>query len=246
MIQVITAVYNEELLMPLFLRNYAFADSILVILDTATTDRTPEILEADPRVEIVPITYPNGLNWQIKSDTVNQKAIESKADWVMAVDADEFICPIEGFEKWLDKRNGNLVWVSLWEVYRHKDDVDIDYTKAPFNQRRHGNPVKGVSYGQPLYTKPCIVKPSSKVAWDCGIHHYILDKSPDVVDTKDVIPGVHWCMADPEIAIYRRLQQKARQSKENLDNCWGFQNHYITKEIILKECDAHLNDPLLF
>ena len=91
MIQVITAVYNEELLMPLFLKNYSFADSILVLLDTATTDRTPEILKADPRVEIFPITYPDGLNWQTKSNAVNQKALESKADWVMAVDADEFI-----------------------------------------------------------------------------------------------------------------------------------------------------------
>lgn len=246
MIQVITAVYNEELLMPLFLKNYSFADSILVILDTATTDRTPEILKADPRVEIFPITYPDGLNWQTKSNAVNQKALESKADWVMAVDADEFIYPLDDFEKYLDSKNGNLVWVSFWEVFRHKDDVDIDYSKPPYFQRRHGNPVKGVSYGQKLYTKPCIVRPSSKVAWDCGIHHFFLEMSPDVIDTRDVIPGVHWCMADPEIAIYRRLQQKERQGEENLKNSWGAQNHYITKEIILKECDAHLNDPLLF
>lgn len=246
MIQVITAVYNEELLMPLFLRNYSFADSILVILDTATTDRTPEYLKADPRVEIFPITYPDGLNWQTKSNTVHQKALESKADWVMAVDADEFIYPMENFETWLNERNGNLVWVALSEVYRHKDDSDIDYTQPPYFQRRHGNPIKGMSYGQPLYIKPCIVKPSSRVKWDCGIHKYSIPDSPDVVDTRESVQGVHWCMADPEIAIYRRLQQKERQSKENLANSWGVQNHYITKEIILKECNAHLNDPLLF
>jgi len=197
-------------------------------------------------VEIFPITYPNGLNWVDKSNTVNRKALESTGDWVMAVDADEFIYPMEHFEDWLNKRNGNLVWVALWEVYRHKDDVDIDYTKAPFSQRRHGNPDKGVSYGQRQYIKPCIVRPSSGVKWDCGVHNVVVAESPNVIDTKEVLPGVHWCMADPSIAIYRRLQQKERQSKENLDNSWGVQNHYITKEAILKECEEHLNDPLLF
>jgi hypothetical protein len=52
-------------------------------------------------------------------------------------------------------------------------------------------------------------------------------------------------MADPSIALRRRMQCKARISERNKTLQMGWQNFNITEEWIRAECDRHLDDPMI-
>lgn len=246
-IATITAVYNEEDLLPLFLKHYDYVDEIHIILDMATDDRTLAILTTDKRVIVHPIEYPGGLDWIKKQDAVNRLALNLDADWLYAIDADEFIWPpwfMERPRAFLSEATGNLLYASMWQVYRHRDEGDIDPLRYPAGQRRHGSKQVGVSYGYPLYRKPVVVRSGQGIQWDCGCHAYL--PNPQIVLNQHHYRGAHWCMADPDLAVKRRLAQKARQGEENLKHGRGIQNHHVTEDEIRAECAAHLNDPRLF
>jgi len=243
-IEVVTAWYNEQILAPLFKRHYAFANRIHVLFDVDSDDRTEEYLSG---LEVHPIKYPDGIDWVIKSDAVNELSNSLDADWVIAVDADEFVFP-KGHHPYdtpffLQKQEGNVIFCELHNVYRHHSDKDL-IDDLPVPQRRHGNPIPGISYGQNQYIKPCVVKPELQIRWTCGIHGFIANDKARVNPINMV--GAHWAMADPTIALSRRLAQSKRQSKNNLIHQRGYQNFNITKEEIEKELAEHLNDHLIF
>lgn len=245
---IVSAWYNEELLAPLFLMHYDYVDEIHIILDTATNDRTGEILAADPRVIIHEVTYPpDGLDWTIKQAKVDDLYASIKADWVFVVDADEFLFKRgeRDIKRFLARQTGEIMWAKLWHVYRHETDDDIDYTKPPIPQRRHGIPIEPetLAYHFPdrTYLKPIVVRGGKKPGWDCGCHIY----TGNLVQCGEIMDGAHWHMADPEIAVRRRLQTKARQGEKNLRLGFGIQNHFITQDAILYECWLHRFDPIV-
>jgi len=52
-------------------------------------------------------------------------------------------------------------------------------------------------------------------------------------------------MADPLIALGRRMKNKARMSQGNKVQGMGWQNWNVTEEWIRAECDRHLDDPII-
>ena len=93
-IYVFSIMWNEEYILPYFLRHYStFADKIFIINDHST-DKTVEIALSHPKVEVLDFPHKRGLH----NDDFNEcfeafykKHAQGKADWVMCVDADEFI-----------------------------------------------------------------------------------------------------------------------------------------------------------
>ena len=93
-VHVFSIMWNEEYLLPYFLRHYStFADTIFIFNDHST-DRTAEIAKAHPKVRLLDFNYDPGLH----EDNFNDCFIKSYkqysrgvADWVMCVDADELI-----------------------------------------------------------------------------------------------------------------------------------------------------------
>lgn len=85
--------FNEEYILPFFLDYYSsFADKIF-IHDDHSTDSTAEIAKSYPKVTLIPYAH-NGLVESEFSQTLEdsyKKYSRGKADWVMCVDADEFI-----------------------------------------------------------------------------------------------------------------------------------------------------------
>jgi|GEM_PF-1475543 len=245
---VVSAWYNEELLAPLFLKHYYYADEIHIILDTATNDRTREILKADPRVIIHEQTYPpDGLDWTIKQKKIDEVYAQVDADWVFVVDADEFLYKkgVKDIKMFLSGQKGDIMWARLWQVYRHESEGDIDYTKPPLLQRRHGIPLEpeSINYHLPdrAYLKPIVIRGKKDPQWICGCHLY----RGKLEECTDIMDGAHWHMADPVIAVRRRMQTKARQGKRNLREGLGIQNHYITEKAIFYECWLHRFDPIV-
>lgn len=244
---VISAWYNEEILAPLFLQHYDFADEIHIILDSATNDHTKEVLNNSRNVTIHNIEYPkDGLDWLLKQEKVNEVYSKLKTDWVIVADADEFVYKRgQNLKDFLAKQDCQIMWAKLYQVYRHETDGDLDLYIPPLKQRRHGIPLEplGVQYlPNRAYYKPIVIKSGLNPRWDCGCHNYF---NKTLIEGKEVLDGAHWHMADPHLAVKRRLQTKARQGKRNLELGLGIQNHFVTEGEILYDCWLHRKEPIV-
>jgi len=91
-IHVHSIVWNEEVLLPYFLRHYTqFAD--VFIANDHSTDNTVKIAESHPRTTVIDFPHKRGLNEKDFSKYFEDayKEHSREADWVICVDADEFV-----------------------------------------------------------------------------------------------------------------------------------------------------------
>ena len=89
--ETITFVYNEEFLLPFYLKHYDFVDRFNIIYDTDSFDKTLEILQANPKVNIIPYTFPDMMNDGLKVQMINRFYKGILDAWVLNVDVDEFV-----------------------------------------------------------------------------------------------------------------------------------------------------------
>jgi hypothetical protein len=223
-IEVVTIWYNEAFLAPFFLNHYAFADHIRIFYDVDSTDNTKEIIGRYPNVRVEDLKYPDGYDDIIRAETLTDAYRESKADWVIAADADEFVFLEDGF---LEKQTDDIVFVRLFQVYRNINDMDLDPSKPIKEQRRCGEPdvVKGQNSNG---MKPIIVRTGKGIHWMPGCHK--IWNRHKFTTSPDILLGTHWVMADPCFCIDRRITRPIRQSQRNKD--LGNSSHY--NNIIIK------------
>lgn len=259
-ISVISRWHDAADFAPFFLGHYAWADEIIIMLDRWTTDNSAEIIRRYPNARLEYFDHGGVLNDRLMAEMMSALAGSLCSDWVVYVDVDELAFPCRYDEGVLpaDSRNvlehadGNLIEVSFWWVYRHKTETDLDTSKPAIWQRRHGGdytivlgwdcPYKRGQGVADRMVKPCIVKPETRIRWGVGTHGYQSNPRIKVSGTK--FAGVHWQMADVEMAVRRNASSKARLSAENLRNGWGVKN--FTEAMIRAECKAHENDPRIF
>jgi hypothetical protein len=236
--------YNEEDLAPFFLSHYSWVDEIRILIDTDTTDRTVDLLRKHPNVKIYPFSFPDGMDDWLKIMAINDAANDLPTDWRLAVDADEFVFTSDGSspKQRLEEAIGDLIVCIFYQVYRHISDTDLDPCNPSILQRRHGDPniVSGINA---MYCKPCLVRNGIKIAWGPGCHHI---ENHDLSVGGPAWDGAHWAMADPALAIKRRIYgRRDRMSRFNLDHGLTYHNHHVTEEEILSECKVHENDPIV-
>lgn len=256
-IEVITMMYNEAFLVPLYVRHYApWVDKFTVFYNESTDGTRNELERAAAEcgvksLNIVPFEFPNGFDDVQKIERINQAVRESTADFVICVDTDEFVHPWP-FESTsprveLAKESGDVVYCAMFQSYRHVTDVDIDRTTPPLFQRRHGDPdfyfnLEGKRILlKDIYTKPCIVRPESGAQFTLGCHGLLAQK-----DGSTKWRGVHWGRADDFCVLRYVRDRRDRFSEENRRNNRGVHLFGVTEQTILAELKAHENDPKLF
>jgi len=247
-ISVITAWGDEHLLAPYFCRHYEWADEIIVLMGPGIDDDTVEICDQFANVKVREVPYPNG-KWDMytKQDALTYTAHnEAQGDWVMLVDADEFVFPMKptaantlepvaarSFLARID--DGNVLMAAMWHVYRNINDADLDPTNYPLFQRRYGDPEI-----EHHYIKPIVVKPKeSQIKWHIGAHRYFDNERIQVSSQR--FYGVHWHWADVDIAIarHRMVADRIVEPQKWLTNA-------TDEQMIRDRCEAHRNDPRLF
>lgn len=252
-ISVISAWYNEELIAPYFLGHYdEFVDNYYILLDTDTNDKTIEILEKNPKVEILPFTYPNGFDDILKAKAMTHVYKQIPEGWVIVVDSDEFVFRrTEGKNTLKDvlykcdvcSQEYNVISAELLHPYRNIVDEDLDPTIFPIvNQRRYG--VRFNKHGnESHYIKPCIAKTGLDISWSAGQHilYGKYNKYPYNVE------GVHWQYADPSIVIQRHTRNRiGRNGPDNIRNRCSMHFNDFTENNVLHECQEHLHDGRIF
>jgi hypothetical protein len=241
-ISILTVWYNEESLAELFCSHYSFAHKIYILMDSDTNDKSIDIVSKYKNTSIILIDLGNGMNDALKQDAINHFiSLPIDYDWFYSVDADEFIEPPnnESHQNFLRRQQGNLCFARMFQVYRHKSDFDIDVNTLPLLQRRYGDP-NTTNGRNSRYKKPIVVKKGLNIKWNPGCHFFQMND--DILVSQEELIGAHWAMADPKLAIERRMKNKRRQSKHNLENNYSLHNHNITEDEILKECDLWKNE----
>ena len=242
-IEVLTMWYNEAFLAPFFLNHYSFADHIRVLVDIDTIDDTRSIIERCPNATIEDMVFPDGFDNDIAVEALNRCYKKSKADWVIAVDADEFVLT-PNLHEFLKDRTEDVFLVRLYEVYRNFMDCDLDISLPIAEQRRHGTP-NAVGGQNKSGTKPIVVHAGRNIRWMPGQHR--IWNRHKLVTANDILLGSHWIFADNSRPfIERRLRGRIRQSKNNILK--GHSCHYndVTEDKIIKQLEQHMNDERVF
>lgn len=241
-IEIISCWYNETFLAPYFLRHYSCVDRITILLDMDAPKQELD-LSAYPNLHIFPLYFSAKMNEKEKVDAINNFYRHSKADYVINVDADEFVfCDRKDF----DNVEWDIARVNFAMVFRNSAEHDLNTIQPVKEQRQHG------VYLWPSF-KPIIARTGMDLQWLIGNHQikvngvresfYEKNDRSDVKYRSGHFQGAHWANADPCFAIDRRLERQDRQSKFNLSRHYSNHNHGIMRKMLEKEYAEHINDP---
>ena len=204
---VFTICWNEEYILPYFLRHYAFADRIF-IYDNESDDRTREIATADPRVTFRTFSTGNEQNNLAMRTIKNQCWKGCDSDWVIVVDVDEF----------LDARKAMEQYCGRNVVIRPKG----------LHMIGRGEPVDKISLAirSPAYDKPCCFSPKiGEINYNFGAH----DAKP-IGHEAFINTGIlrHYAFLSEEYLLSRWRRYAARISKFDIDHTIG--HEYMAEE----------------
>lgn len=241
-IEILTMWYNEEFLAPFFLSHYSFADHIRVLNDVEATDNAYKVIKRYPNATVEDMFFPDGFDNDIAVDKLNRCYVESKADWVIAVDADEFVLT-PNLHEYLKERTEDVFLVNLNEVYRHEGESDLDVSIPIMEQRRYG--ISGTMSGKHWGIKPIVVHTGRKIKWMAG-QHMIWNRNK-LVTAGEILLGSHWMLADPSRPfIERRLRGRIRQSKNNVLRGHSHHCNDVTEDKVIRQLEQHMNDGRVF
>ena len=255
-IEVITMMYNEAFMAPLFVRHYApWVDKITVFYSKSVDDTLSELKAAAKTchvksLKVVHFEFPHGFDDLLKIERLNRAVRESAADFLVCVDADEFVHPWP-FEttdprKELAKETGEVVHCAMFQSYRHATEKAIDRTQPPLFQRRYGifdpewEKGKGALPKNP-YTKPSIVRPESGAQFDLGCHCLVKPKTGSTL-----WGGVHWGKADDFCTLRYTRDRRDHLSPRNHELKLGQHHFHTSEEKLRAELKAHEHCPRLF
>jgi len=210
-IHIYTIVRNEEYILPYFLRHYeTFVDKIFVI-DDHSTDKTAEIAKAHPKVEYSLYDYDKDENYDDHFSECFTKQYKKHsrgiADWVIRVDADEFMY------------NKDIL-VILKEQQLQKVDVikSLGYFMVskvlPTCEGQIYNECnKGVRYKG--YDKTVIFNPKIDITFTKGRHNIITPK--DTVITNTEICLLHYRYLSRKYFIQKSTHLYSRKGEMSIE-----------------------------
>lgn len=213
-IHVYTMVHNEEVLMPYFMRHYAFADKITV-LDNESVDRTAEIAKA-AGAHVFQIDTGGYHRVEILQRVMDFRYRESrgKADWVIFAEGDEFLWhqDLRGLLEGYMKRGITFPKVQGFNMV---SDAPPSGTGQIYHEIKLGVPDKE-------YSKRVVFNPALDVRFSPGGHK--ANATGPVVESEIAdIKLLHYKYLGPQYFQKRYEEHRRRLSLESIKNRWGLE-----------------------
>ena len=242
-IGVITPIFDEEYLIPIFLEHYKFADQITFFYDTDTTDATLEKINTYKKtdVEIIEFNSGDGLDDYYMVDLLHEKLKNTSMDYSICVDADEFLFHNyknkdtigEDIRNEISRELKKFYSCSFFHMYpHHTEEKEISWEKPVWEQRRYGR-------FDNLYVKPCVIQKGSGLVYAPGKHFLFEDGNYTPLNTNTEnydFPGCHLNNVNLEFTLVRKLEKrKTRISAINKGRGAGEEYLFITEDSIRKE-----------
>jgi glycosyltransferase involved in cell wall biosynthesis len=206
---VYTVAYNEQDLLPFWLRHYQTIADKIIIYDHQSTDRTREIASAHPLVELRDYTVHPQMDDDSLTDFANTQYKEAVglADWVIWCDVDEFVMVNRDilFAYWLDD-----VAIPILDGYTMiADSFPQDDGRQLYEHCRDGIPDE-------LYSKSAIFAPKVNINYTPGKHRVYPTGGPWRRSNSLTIPLLHYRYFGPEWLAARNAKNYGRISERNL------------------------------
>ncbi len=230
MLTIVTLTKNEETILPYFFRHYQDVADLFVVYDNQSTDRTREIIKAQPKAWLRDYDTHGEMNDLIHKEIKNEAYKTLPGDWFIVVDADEFLYSEEGLKTTL-------------EGYYKRDDIVVPKVHG-YSMAGHGVPVDdgktqltelirdGALDG--YYDKNCIFHKSVDIRYFIGAHwctpewragfvsEQTLSDTP-VYFSASPLKLLHYKWLSLDYAMKRMAATAKTLSKINRDEGWGSQ-----------------------
>lgn len=223
MITIYTICFNEEFMLPYFIRHYRkrFPNCNIVVYDNESTDRTVEIAREH---HCTVITYQTGgkLDDTTYLKIKNNCWKNAPTDWVLIADCDE-LCDIhqQRLES-LEQQGVSIVRFAGFNMVNLNDDMNV-------SNITHG--IRSESYSKRyLFNRKHI----TEINYGMGCHHATPNGYVDFGKDEKPYRAFHYKYLNPDYMIARHKVFASRLSEENIKR--GYGGHYLyTEEQIRKE-----------
>lgn len=207
-IQVYTITYNEEFILPHFIKHYKEKfNAHITVFDNFSTDRTKEIIvNSDCEYK----TYDSA--GQIRDDLYlsikNECWKGSKADFVIVCDADEFL------EVNFDYAPYNLIRTQGYDMI--------------------GAPPSRLGVKNNMYSKAVMFRPSeyAQIGYAPGCHFFQPQPKNRMVISKETAKLLHYKYISPEYLYERHLMYQSRLSSFNKIYGYGIEYNNVQQDKI--------------
>ena len=215
MITVFTITYNEQVILPYFIKWYRerFPNCKIVVYDNESTDGTKNICLSTPNLQYIAYHTGNKLSDSTYLKIKNNAWKHAETDWVIVCDVDEF----------LDVNESNL------------NDNQSIYKAKGFNMFNLDNleDITEINYGLPAvqYDKSILFnrKRLTEINYGAGCHH--CEPKGDVVFGVINPPLYHMKFLNVDYIVQRYKMYSERLSDENKQMRWGYHYQQAEQEI---------------
>ncbi len=220
-VHVYTVAWNEESILPHFLRYYARFAERITVYDNGSDDRTREIVAAHPRAELRSHDTGGALHDGMKAELLSTcyREVRGAADWVVCVDCDEFL-----FHPRLEQVLARYLaeGVTLPRI-RGYSMVTDDPVPDPGSFRGLLSDRYVLGAPNPNFDKRCVFSPDVDIHFDVGQHH-CRPEGPVVESAESELKLLHYKHFCVDYVFRRYRQLRPRLSSFNRQNRLGF--HY--------------------
>ncbi|KOX23949.1 hypothetical protein ADK67_19415 [Saccharothrix sp. NRRL B-16348] len=218
---VMTMVYNENVLLPIWLRYYSrfFAPEDIYVLDHGSTDGSTD----GPGFTRVPVHNEEfGVGWQRDVCQRHQHELLRRYDVVLHTDVDEIVAPDPrsgDLGDYIDRFDDDFVTCDGYEILHMKD------TEPPYDPTRPVLDQRGTWFPNSSYSKPLLAR--VPMEWHGGFH----ERKDRATRRDPALRLIHLHRLDYDYGLIRnQVRTRRPRARMDLDRGWGRQNRLLDAE----------------
>ena len=219
-IDVFAITYNEEKILPYFLRHYQQFATVH-LWDNHSTDNTLKIAE-EARAEINTFETNDEYDELSLSEIRSQNWKGSNADWVIVCDCDEFVYHTD-LVNVLEKSKATIITPTGFNMFSMKFPTTIGQIYDEVNMG-----VLDYRYSKPIIFKPGDIK---EMNFRAGAH-FADPLGNVIIDTTTGIKLLHMKFLSKEYVIGKYMSYEKRKSERTKYHNFGFEYAWPTQQII--------------
>jgi len=225
-IDVFAICYNEEIILPYFLRHYKKFASNITVYDNMSTDNSLKLME-EAGINVVSFDTNQKFEESSLINIRNNCWKTSTADWVIICDTDELIYH-NNIKEFLENiENCNHIVTEGYEMLSEN---------LPTTDGQIYEELK-TGYFKVSYSKPCLFKPSevNEINFAPGSHTAVPTGNIKSINNSGV-KLLHYKYINREVLIKKYAHYAIRQSKEMKQRGWGNYQQW-TPDVLNKQFD---------
>ena len=217
MITIYTICFNEELILPFFVKWYRkkFPNCRIIIYDNYSTDSTEKIALQN-NCQVIKYDSNNQIRDDLYLNIKNNCWKDAETDWVLVCDVDELL---DINQTQLIGENCSIILSKGYNMINIEDNLDLESINYGIRAKQYDKYY--------LFNRLKI----KEINYEAGCH----SSNPvgEVIFSKNIYNLYHYNMLSEQYLINRYKRNFERLSKENKKNGWGI--HYKESEQTIKD-----------